>query len=261
MIDLHCHLLAGLDDGPSSTDLSVAMARAFLAEGVDTVAATPHVNAHFANDAERIAAAAAQVREALALADVPLHIARGAEVDLHTALQMDDPALRSLALGDGPWLLIEMPHHVNPRLLVAVQELLVRDHRVLLAHPERSPSLARDPKSLRQLVDDGARVQITATSLTGRFGRSAAACARTLLRSGLVHAVASDAHDLERRPPGVLAALQASDASEELVRWVTEEAPRLILDGEQVPALAPSAKRTRSPLRALTSRLRSDARG
>jgi protein-tyrosine phosphatase len=263
MIDLHCHLLVGLDDGPASSEASVAMARACVAAGVEIVAATPHVNARFANDAATIAREVAATGAILSAAGVPLQLATGAEIDLFQSLETDDRVLRSLGLGGGPWLLIESPHQLHPRVEASVNELLLRGHRVLLAHPERSPAFLRDAAMLRRLVEAGARAQVTAGSLTGRFGKTIRAQAHAMLMSGLIQVVASDAHNLQTRTPDMRTGLQAAGLAE-LHRWLTEEVPRLILAGAEVPQSIPLARARRPrrfalPLRA--KQLAAKARG
>ena len=116
-----------------------------------------------------------------------------------------------LRLGDGPWLLLESPFGpTGPELERVVGDLLGRGHRILLAHPERSPALRDHPRRLRALVELGAGCSITAGALEGRFGSAAAWSALELLRDGLVLSVDSDAHDAEHRPPGLTAGIAAA---------------------------------------------------
>jgi protein-tyrosine phosphatase len=247
VIDLHCHLLPGIDDGPATIDDSLELAAAFVGAGTDTVAVTPHVNPRFPNSHETIASGIAALSVALTSACIPLQVVAGAEIDLQYGLALDDSSLRSLALGGGPWLLVEAPHQLHPKVETSVLELVVRGHRVLLAHPERSPVFLRDPTSLRRLIDAGVRTQITASSLVGRFGGTVKRYAEDILRAGFVHTVASDAHDITRRPPGLHVDLLRSQ-SESQEMWLTEEAPRIILAGGEIPAasvaLRPSSWRS-----------------
>ena len=252
VIDLHCHLLPGIDDGPADLGGSLAMAQQHVRAGVGTVAATPHVAWDMPNDAATIELRLADVRAALAAAEIPLEVVRGAEIDVHEAVRMTDDELRALALGGGPWLLIEAPLTTGVGLAPVVRALLDRGHRVLIAHPERSPLLQRDADGLRALVRAGAATQITAASFAGRFGRSVREYALGMLEAGLVHSVASDAHDALRRPPGIAAPL-ADAGLEELAPLLGHEAPAAILAGDPLPR-APRWRRPRGGLRGLLGR-------
>ncbi|MFZ1153955.1 MAG: CpsB/CapC family capsule biosynthesis tyrosine phosphatase [Solirubrobacteraceae bacterium] len=254
MIDLHCHLLPGIDDGPATIEDSLELAEAFVSAGTNTVAATPHVNPRFPNSHETIASGVAVLGVALADAGIPLQVMAGAEIDLQYGLALDDSSLRSLALAGGPWLLIEAPHQLHPKVETSVLELIVRGHRVLLAHPERSPVFLRDPTSLRRLVEAGVRTQITASSLAGRFGGAVQRYAEEILRAGVLHTVASDAHDITRRPPGLhVDLLRAQLEGQEM--WLTDQAPGIILAGGEIPSVASVARRP-SSWRALRLRRR-----
>jgi protein-tyrosine phosphatase len=252
VIDLHCHLLPGIDDGPEDLGGTLAMAQRHVKAGVTTVAATPHVAWDMPNDAATIAQRLADVRMALAAAKIPLEVVRGAEIDVHEAMRLTDEQLRQLALGDGPWLLIEAPLRSGVAMLPAVHELLDRGHRVLIAHPERSPLFQQDPEALRTLVDAGAATQLTASSFAGRFGRTVRDYAERMLEAGLVHSVASDAHDTLRRPPGIAAPL-ADAGLAELVPLLAHEVPAAILAGDPLPP-APAWRRPRGGLRKLLGR-------
>jgi protein-tyrosine phosphatase len=252
VIDLHCHLLPGIDDGPADLGGALAMAQAHVKAGITTVAATPHVSWDMPNEAATIDLRLGDVRAAIAAAQLPLEVVRGAEIDVHQAVAMSDEQLHRLALGGGPWLLLEAP--LSPRVTLApvAYALLERGHRVLIAHPERSPLLQRNRDVLRELVRAGAATQITASSFTGRFGRTVRDCADELLAAGLVHSVASDAHDALRRPPGIAEPL-ADAGLAELTPLLAHEVPAAILAGDPLPPV-PAQRRRRGPLRTLLGR-------
>jgi protein-tyrosine phosphatase len=241
VIDLHCHLLPGIDDGPRDMRMALAVAQLQVDAGVGTVAATPHVSWDLPTSAEAIASGVAAVRAELAARKIPLEVVSGGEIDVHRAAELPDEQLRALALGGGPWLLLEAPLQTGVPLEPVAVALIERGHRVLLAHPERSPLLQRDPAALRRLADAGALTQLTAGSLTGRFGRTVQRYAEALLEQGLVHTVASDAHDALRRPPGMHVRVLG-----ELAPMLTQEIPAAILAGEEIPPLPlPRAARRR----------------
>ena len=250
MIDLHTHVLPGIDDGPATVEGSIELARAAVADGATTLVATPHVSwdaPH--NDAASIAAAVAVLEGELARAGVELTIRTGGELAVTRALELDEDELRGLRLGGGEWLLAECPLSASATGFdSAVQSIAARGHRILLAHPERSPLLQRDPEILRRLVADGMVTSVTAGALLGRFGSTVKRFALWMVEEDLVHSLASDAHDARRRPPGMREAIAATDA--ELPgfaargEWLTVTVPRAILDGGVIPD-APAAIPTR----------------
>ena len=240
MIDLHTHLLPGLDDGPSDLDGSVALAKAMVAAGTDVVAATPHVSSRYPTRRPEIAAAAAQLRETLSSAGVELDVREGAEVELARTRELSDERLRELRLGGRRWLLVEPPLSPaagNP--VAEIEGLVARGHHVILAHAERSAALRRSPDGLRRLVEAGVLVSVNAASLTGGFGPPAQRFAEGLVRERLVHDIASDTHDVEQRPPAMGGHLRAAAANLRPLRlqagWLTGPAPAAILAGVPLP--------------------------
>lgn len=204
-------MLPGLDDGPDTIDEAVALAAAAWRAGTTILVATPHRNRRWRPSPETIAAASERLRERLQDAGIGIDLRVGAEVAMEQAATLDDDELVQLHLGGGPWLLLESPYGAaGPELERVVDELLGRGHRILLAHPERSPALRDRPRRLRELVDDGVRCSVTAASLEGRFGAQAQWSALELLREGLAHSVDSDAHDAHARPPGLAAGIAAA---------------------------------------------------
>lgn len=232
VIDLHAHILPGLDDGPLTLDASLAQARASVAVGVSELAATPHVDHTFGLDLERIGAARDAVVAALAHAEIPLTLRQGGEIALARLPELDDAFLRGVALGGGPWLLLECPFSPEGNLEGAVADLHARGHQVLLAHPERSALIQRDPDALARLVGAGALAQVTAGSLTGAFGAAVRTFAWELVEGELVQVIASDTHDAVHRPPGA----PDLDALGPLLGWMAEAVPAAVLAGTPVPA-------------------------
>jgi protein-tyrosine phosphatase len=235
VIDLHSHVLPGIDDGPATIEGSLALARAAAAEGTDVLVATPHVNSRYANDPETIARAVAALNELLAAEGVALEVRRGAELAMSRVVEMDAALLAHFALGGGEWLLVECPLSPAPTGFdIVVLDLQRRGHRVLLAHPERSPIFQRDPRKLESLVAAGALASITAGALVGRFGGEVRRFALRLVHDGLAHNVASDAHDHIQRPPELAADLRTAGL-EPLADWLTRAVPSAVLDGGEIP--------------------------
>jgi protein-tyrosine phosphatase len=234
--DLHHHLLPGIDDGPLTLEASLELARAAVAAGTNIVATTPHVSWEYpGTTAARIAEGVAELRAALADADIPLEVVAGAEIAITRAIDLDDDELAGLRLGDGPYLLIECP--LTPTATgfeFLIEALLVRGHRILLAHPERSPAFQRDPELLERLIGRGLLAQVTASSLSGAFGGSVRDFARALVGDGLVQVVASDAHSVDKRPPALQAELDEA-GYDGLAAWLTAGVPGAILTGGPVP--------------------------
>jgi protein-tyrosine phosphatase len=247
VIDLHCHLLPGIDDGPTDLAATVALGRALVAEGVTIVAATPHVHPSFPNEAAGIATARAAAVEALAAAGVALDVVRGAELDLVHVAGLDADRLAELQLGRrSGTLLVECPFApAAPFFVEQIERLQGAGFRILLAHPERSPVFLRDEALLQRLVAGGALASVTATSLVGRFGRTAKRYAEWALDNELVHDVASDAHDTVKRPPILRAPLEEAGYGW-AAGWLTQVAPAAILAGVALPP-RPTRPRRRWP--------------
>lgn len=245
-IDLHAHLLPGVDDGPESVEAALELAYAAATSGTAHIVATPHVNADRFIAPDAIAPAVADLSDRIAEAGIDLRVHAGAEVALPRLQDLDDEALALLRLGDGPYLLLESPFAVHAGdFEAAVGDAQARGHRVLLAHPERCPTFQREPGRLAALVDRGVLVQVTAGVLRGAFGSRTREFAHRLLGDGLVHVLASDAHDTVRRPPGLGDALAHAERAVPGISgreaWLTEEVPAAILAGDPVPEAPPLA--------------------
>jgi protein-tyrosine phosphatase len=244
-VDLHSHLLPGIDDGPADASGAVALARSMAADGTGAVAATPHVRAdHPGVVPSELAGRAADLRRALERAEVALDVVAGGEVDVLWSLRATPEELRDVSLGQrGRDLLVETPYGSLPPLFEdALFRLTAQGYRVLLAHPERSRDLRRRPARLAALVERGTLVQVTASSLADPHRRSPVRrYAAALVSEGLAHVIASDLHG--PAAPGRAALSAGAEAAERLAplraRWMTEEAPAAILAGEPLPAAPP----------------------
>ena len=239
MIDLHSHILPGLDDGSPDLETSLAMARAAIADGVHTMVATPHVNFDYPTTPAQMASAVGHLNVALARAEVALAVLPGAEVAV-TKLDGVGDDLRHLTLGGGTTLLLECPYTTSvPFFEQQIRSLQREGFRVLLAHPERSPLFRSDPERLRRLVEDDALVVVNVGSLLGRLGEKSQEAGLAFLSQGLVHAVASDSHDTIKRPPGLRAAFLDVDdllpGLAEQVDWYTRDAPAAIVSSKPLP--------------------------
>src|SRR5918992_5111121 len=182
MIDLHAHILPGLDDGPESLEAALAMARVATAAGTRAMATTSHVNRLFGLEPDDLAAARAALAERLREDSIELELLAGGEIAPGRLPELDDGRLSEFALGGGPYVLLECPFSpVDGRLDAMVDDLQRRGFQVLLAHPERSPTFQRDPARLDRLVKRGALAQVTTGSFAGDFGEIARRAATGML--------------------------------------------------------------------------------
>lgn len=239
-VDLHCHLVPGLDDGPGDWETSLAMARAASADGTQALVCTPHQGgAYRRNGTDVIRDCVRELAVRIAAANIALEVCCGADV------RIEEDTLQRLAAGElltladrGRHILLELPHDVYWPLDSLAKGLAQRQVVGILTHPERNATLAARPKLLSEVVAAGCLVQITAGSVLGRFGPIAEQVCRTWLTRRQVHFVASDAHDLAARGP------QLSAAHARVAQWTdaaTAETlfyrnPRHVLEGRDVPA-------------------------
>ena len=235
MIDLHTHVLSGIDDGPETIEGSVELARAAAAAGARMLVATPHVSWTYPNDPDTIAAGVEELRTRLDAEGIALELRAGAEIAMTRLVDMRNEDLLPLGLGGGDWLLVEPPFSPTVTgLQPLLFELQRQGHGILLAHPERCPAFHREPEMLRELVNEGVITSVTAGSLVGRFGGEVRRFALKMAREKLIHNVTSDTHDTVRRPPGVAEELREAGLGP-LEDWLTEEVPAAILGGAEIP--------------------------
>jgi protein-tyrosine phosphatase len=244
VIDLHIHILPGIDDGPPSEDAALAMAREAVGLGTRAVATTSHVDAGFGLRGSDLAASREALTERLEAEGIGLRLLQGGEIAAERLPLLDDAALAELTLGGGGTLLLECPFApIGGAMEPMVADLRRRGFQVLLAHPERSPTFQRDVRRLERLVELGASAQVTAGSLAGSFGGLVSRTASAMLEAGLVHVIASDAHDTRRRTPDLRVAAeqltQRYGDLEDQLAWMTEEVPAAIVDGRPLPARPP----------------------
>jgi protein-tyrosine phosphatase len=202
-VDIHCHLLPGIDDGAKDWDESLAMARLAVEDGTTTIIATPHQLGNFAhNDGERIRRLTAELQQRLDAAQLPLRVLPGADVRIEPELIGRLVSGDVLTLGDHRrHVLLELPHELY--LLLEPVMAALRRHKMfgILSHPERNQGILRQPELLAPLIEAGCLLQITAGSLCGTFGVDCQHFCEWMLAQGIVHFVASDGHGLRSRRP------------------------------------------------------------
>ena len=197
MIDIHCHILPGIDDGARSMAEAVEMARIAAGDGIRAIIATPHI-ADSGTPKEKILLAVSVLNRRLEKEMIPVTVFPGAEVTVG-ALSCDP---HPHTLHQSNHILVEFPHtHMLREARQILFDLTLAGFVPIIAHPERNPSVIRNPIRLLELLDMRVKVQITAGSLTGCFGSDAKACARYLLKKNAVAFLATDAHSAATRPP------------------------------------------------------------
>jgi protein-tyrosine phosphatase len=204
LIDLHCHLLPGIDDGAKDLEMSLAMARMASSDGISTIACTPHIlPGVYNNTGAAIREAVNRLRQSISEAAIPVGLVTGADVHIAPDLGAQLRDGRALTLNDSRYLLLEPPHHVlPPRLEELIFGLQAAGYVPILTHPERLSWIEGHYDLLERLVYSSTTLmQITAGSLLGHFGRRPRYWAERMLDDGLCHLLATDAHNTERRPP------------------------------------------------------------
>jgi protein-tyrosine phosphatase len=251
-VDIHAHVLPGIDDGPSDLEGALAMLRAAAESGTTTIASTPHLRSDYPDvHVDELAQRCQALREEIAREGIEISLVSGAEVSLVWALEASADKLK-LATYDqrGTDLLIETPSLTVAGLDRLLYELRVKGLRVTLAHPERNPEFQRDPSRLEDLVRQGVLLQPTAAALI-RAGRRSPSTrlAQHLCAEGLAHALASDGHRAASwRAVTSLGAAEdevAAFVGPERARWMIHDAPAAILAGDVLPEPPPIAERRR----------------
>lgn len=216
MIDLHNHLLPGIDDGAPDLEATMAMAEMAEKEGITHLVCTPHIHpGRYENTPQTIEAAKQRFTEALADRGSALKVAAAAEVRFGMELMVGIQQGQIPFLGE--WegkdvMLLEFPHSEIPFGAEKLTHwLIARGILPMIAHPERNKGVMRQPSRLKPFIEQGCLMQVTASSLTGHFGSNAQSIAAALLEQGAVTILASDAHNLDRRPPRLRQAVEAAE--------------------------------------------------
>jgi protein-tyrosine phosphatase len=238
-IDIHCHCLHSVDDGPATLSESIALCRALVDDGIASVIATAHQLGRYSNcnEAEQIREQVHALNKNLSGNNISLSVMPGADVrvDERICHLIEDDKILTLADG-GKYILLELPHEVliNIEPLLAGLESL--GIQAIISHPERHFALAKQPRILREWLDRGAHLQVTSGSLLGMFGNKARIAAWNLLFSGWAWLVATDAHNLAgRRPTMNVASEQISvRLGREFANLVCVENPLRVMEGRDL---------------------------
>ena len=213
MVDLHCHILPGLDDGPKTMSESLAMCRAAAADGIHAIVATPHRGNPAGNTAgTHVLKCVKKLNAELKKNKVPIDILPGHEIRINKNLIDDVDKGRALTINNKKkYILLELPFESVPFYVYdVIVQLKEKGITAIIAHPERNTQIQKDKRVMKRLIKAGALSQITGGSLLGEFGPAARRSAVSLLKGGLVHVMASDSHSFER-PPTLTEALAEAE--------------------------------------------------
>jgi len=261
MIDLHCHILPGLDDGPKTLEESVDMCRIAARDGIRTIAATPHFKPGiFEHPPALVRKKIQALTEALQTHNIDIRIVPGADVFVTPELTKHFGSFDYLTLNKtGKYFLAEFPDVVPPQWDVFLLSFLDQGITPIITHPERNRWFSAHYRALYSFVIRGGMLQITAQSLTGTLGTEVRNFCEFLLRHDLVHVLATDAHSLVERPPILSAAVEIARSiiGHEKADALVTTIPEAILAGTKVPISQPilhsEAPKRKSWIRRLTS--------
>lgn len=236
MVDIHCHILPEVDDGPKSWEVSEEMCRMAAADGIEHIVATPHANDRYPYEREYLT----KLRDLLQERIGPKPRI-GLGCDFHLSYENLQDAMvnpQRYAIEGTQYMLAELSNYAVPvQIDDTFSRLLQLGITPVITHPERNPIMQKTPLRILQWVELGCVIQVTASAFTGRWGDVAAKVADWLLRRDAIHVLASDGHDTKSRPP-VLSAARAAVAargSEERAQALVDDNPRAIVMGQPLP--------------------------
>ncbi len=243
MIDIHNHILPGIDDGPTDLKESLQMCRIAAQDGIEVVAATPHsFNGRFITEPHRIREATTALNSLLNRRSLPIKVVPGMEVRITPELPELLSSGKVVPLNEGRYVLMEFhPVHVPAGFENLAKRLAAAGYGIILAHPEKNRHIQQHPRYLFQLLSAlgtwDLLVQISADSIAGAAERVDFETAKILLKAGLVHVIATDAHSSGRRPPllSVGAAAAAEIVGPERARQMVFDIPGAVLEGLVFP--------------------------
>jgi protein-tyrosine phosphatase len=244
VIDIHCHILAEVDDGPRSWEVAEEMCHMAAADGIEHIVATPHANHRYPYDREFLAHVLDYLRQRVG--EIP-RLSLGCDFHLSYENLKDVMVCPDrYIIEGGNYLLAELSNYSVPAQIEEhFSRLLTKGITPVITHPERNPILQKTPQRMLQWVELGCVIQVTGSALTGRWGETAWRTAQWLLQRNAVHVLATDAHDTKNRPPVLSTARQAAAeiSGEEVARALVEDNPRAIVSGQPLPYFpAPAMK-------------------
>ena len=237
-VDIHSHILPNIDDGATSLEESIAMANTAVINGTNAVIATPHqMGSNIGITADVIKTGVASLRHHINLKNIELTILPGADIRIDPELPKLLKHGLVLTLADrGKHVLLELPHDTYYPINQLLKSLRKQGLVGILSHPERNRGIIKDPEVMWDVIEAGGLLQITAASLTGAFGSSCQEIAELAVDEGLIHFIASDAHDTKHRPFGMRDAYDTicDMAGEKIADLVCCENPARVFEGDDV---------------------------
>lgn len=236
MIDIHCHILPEVDDGPKNWETSKAMCAMAAADGIEHTVVTPHANSRYHYDRPYLTSLVDHLRTLIGPSP---KISLGCDFHLsYDSLQdvLKDP--ERYTIEGTRYLLVELSNYsIAQQINECFTQLGDKGITPILTHPERNPILQQSPQRVLQWVEQGCAVQVTASALTGAWGERVTRAAKWLMDRDAVHIIASDAHDTEYRKPQLSPArdLVAQLYSEDLAQALVEQNPRAVVNGQPLP--------------------------
>jgi len=235
VIDIHCHILPEVDDGPKSWEVAIAMCKMAAEDGIEYMVATPHANDHYFYDRAYLTGLVEHLQQRIGTRP---KLALGC--DFHLSYENMQSALAAPApycIGNGRYLLIEFSNfNIPPQIEHWMLNMGARGVVPIVTHPERNPILQQSPERVLEWVELGCMVQVTASALTGSWGTRARQSAQWLFKHQAVHILATDAHDTVRRPPILSAArgLVAKQWGEDVAQMLVETNPGAVVRNEKL---------------------------
>lgn len=234
MIDIHCHILPSIDDGPEKLKTSLSMAKIAVKDGIHTVIATPHTEGIRVN-AKRVAIAVESLNHELQKKKIPLTILPGHEIPFHLITELAD----THTLVGSKYVLVEFPHNfVPPDAADTLFELQSSGLIPIIAHPERNRSVIMNPDILADFIFSGNLVQITAASITGELGPDIERCAYHLLQNNMTHFIATDSHSPSFRKPVL------KKAAKTVTRLIGTEKAEMLVIGNPAKIIQSNSQQT-----------------
>lgn len=245
MIDIHCHIIPEIDDGPKGIDSSLEMARNAVEQGITTIVATPHCNRRYDTDKISINDKVTLLNSKLVENHIPLKIIPGQEIRLAGGIVDGLNSEELQPLGDSKYILLELPSRSVPCFTdKLIYNLLSEGYIPVIAHPERNEQIMKDPNILYKFVNEGALAQLTAGSISGVFGKKLKKLSEDLIDANLIHFVASDAHPMPNRGFFLEDAFNEIEKAfgEDCVDYLKENA-ELLVKGEDISTWMPEKVR------------------
>ncbi|MDT8318575.1 MAG: CpsB/CapC family capsule biosynthesis tyrosine phosphatase [bacterium] len=244
MIDIHAHILPGIDDGPETLDEAIEIANKAFKAGTKAIVATPHtLNGLYRNDRNKVLGEVVNFRQTLKERDIPLDVLPGADIALTPELIPCLDAGELMTINDGrKYLLVELqPYYFPEKIHKIIFALKTRGITPIITHPERDALIMKNNEILAGFIERGCLSQITAMSLTGGFGNKIKMLSAELIKSGMIHIIASDCHSADKRPPSLKGAV---DVAAELIGLtkamkMVQDIPAAVMKGEGVDIPSP----------------------